>query len=298
MLRISYEACVDEKSERYKTCSVEVEVGVYGKWASYRSIAGKGHRVLQSGSPVTGYVLTAKVRSQEKILGMEKAYDYSRPQWQCFASACVIQHVVTTILNSLPAEQRGEAYKKIRVEPLANHALYPLRTQVRTQSASGVECHLLVTGVLFESTDDDAAGGLGLVRCPPISTRGKVPSGKLDAGGTKPTVCEGQIHFSMRDLSTKPKIKGGYYYCPAALETTPGHESWPESKSPQARTERRAQMRKAQKARIRGREEESEGEFSDGGASTTSSVRKLARTASAQLGISLRPHGNTGSSPH
>ena len=32
---------------------------------------------------------------------------------------------------------------KIKIEPLSRHALYPLRTQVREQSASGIEVHTL-----------------------------------------------------------------------------------------------------------------------------------------------------------
>ena len=242
-----------------------------------------------SGSPLTGYVLTAKVRSQEKMQGVSKAYDYAKPQWQVFASACVLQHVTNTILNSVPVTDRDEAFGKIRLEPLSQHALYPLRTQVRTQSASGIEVHILVSGVLFEATEDDAADGLGLVRCPPIPMMGEVPSGRVSEGGTKPLTCKGQMYFSMRDLTSKPKIRNGYFFCPAALETVPGHEDWEEAK----RSQRRSQQRKAGKARrAPSGEPGASGDESDD--SRASSMRKLARTASNQLGISLRPQGPPG----
>ena len=287
VMRVHYEACTDEKSTEYEWQSVEVEVGVFGKWSRFRTIAGQGFRVLAGGSPVTGYVLTARIRSAEKSAG-EKAYDYTREQWQLFAAVCVRQHVAGAIMTSVPEADRAAAWAKIKIEPLSQHALYPLRTQVREQSASGIEVHTLISGVLFESADTDEAGGLGLVRCPPLPMMGELPSGRLSEEGKKPLTCKSQMYFSMRDLEGKPKTRGGFFYCPAALETVPGSDGWEEVRS--RATDRRTQQRKAVKAERKAARGDSDREYySDGGGSTASSMRKLARTADAQL--SLRPQG-------
>ena len=101
----------------------------------------------------------------------------------------------------------------------------------------------------------------------------------------------------MRDLASAPRVHDLFWYCPAALATVPSTDGWTEVAP---RKDRRKEQRALAQARKRAQEEQreegqtSEGWASDGAESRASSVSKIARRT--QASVSLRPHGNAGSS--
>ena len=181
----------------------EVEVGLFGSWAHFSTIGKRGRRVIDKNSAATGYVLTIRIRSRDKGPA-EKAYDYTAKPWQDFAAVCAGQHVTRAIMESVPADAREQAAKVVGVHDLATHAIYPMRTATRLQSASGLEVHLLITGVRFDPAEEGDEASY--IACPPLPLLGQFPSGRLTDGGKRPLTTQTQVYFVMRDLASAPRV--------------------------------------------------------------------------------------------
>ena len=198
----------------------EVEIGVAGKYASFKSIGGRGKIVATSNDATNGYPVTV-------ILDRNKGpYEYREHGWQQAAAHYAVSHL---------QKQLGE---KAGIRVLAIETITPLSSKAGKQSARGLRVHLLVTGVNFDREDDDAAGGLGVVQSPAINLIALLPNGKIDAvtdqttskvvkrPAVEPTlykiVINGLVgHGRYRVVGETP-----YFYPPSAIESKEDDAAW------------------------------------------------------------------------
>lgn len=246
----------DLKAKATAIVDISVEVGVVGKWEHYRSLGGRGKRVV-TGSAAGNQVTVTLDQNP-------KAYPYKDEEWQGAATKCVRRHLRAALKHDLTTEEIDQ----IRLEHFSTEALVPLNNLRTDQSARGIRVHFIVYGMCFEQGPTN-----GLLPAPRIPLVGEFPNGEVEMDGLTPRMGAVKIRIKCPGLLTSDRLTAEHWYPPSAQEEAMAPEegeidssfSWQNKK-----TMRRKAMRKAGKQR---REDES-GQQSDGASSTMSKVAR------------------------
>ena len=278
---ISVDVYKDVKTRTFTAITLELEVGVAGKYDHFRQLGGKGIRVLPEGSTEAGTLLTTTLNQNVK------SWPYQDPDWQEASNHYMQMYITAALKRGAPANA------VIDVSHFATQAMLPLNSLTERQTAFGVKHYYIVKGITFTKAEDDPADGLGTVPCPVITMKATLLDGTVSEDGKSPGTTETRFKIGVRGILAK-YAGNNEWWPPAAIEVEaanrrsaafpgagPTGGGWAQGK-----TQRRRALGKA--AVVRRREaqtEEEEGDISD-----SSVASKFARTA---LGRAPSPAGGS-----
>ena len=166
-----------------------IEVGYPGEpglmYRHFMSV-GRAGKILATPGTKDGYVFTMLLAYNTHH------YDYLHPAWQHAAEAWCKQHLEKCLVPAASSEMQtapsnveaGEIPPTVSIETIGAKPLFPVATQLRRQSARGLEVHFLIKGVQFEADDLD---GFGVAPPAPIPLTAMLPNGftRVDATSGK-----------------------------------------------------------------------------------------------------------------
>ena len=292
VLDLMVDCLVDLKDKKRESVEMRVEVGVAGQWKYFRSLGGRGKRVITD-SADTGHHLVVVLDQNVK------AYPYQEVEWQRAASYATRRYLVGQLHYDLDTE----AIEKIRIEEFVVEPIVPLNDLNSGQSARGLKVHYIVHGLTFNRLPVRSDV---LLHAPRMLLSGNFPTGRLSADGLRPEFGDTRIRIRCPGMRQTGKVMGGYWYPPSAQQekemqdqaaaearaasqpTAPSEPAW---QWPNQRNSRRRDLRKkaAESARHARWADAEEGEVSSDGNSSTMS--KVARKVGGMGWGSSAAHG-------